>query len=404
MKSCSDALAIHLNTATTLRFVDCWRIETGDGTVLTWSGGDIPVSYEGVAYTLGPIISGGKMRLVRGLEVDTQDITVSPGATLFRGLPLLQALERGFFDCAAIRKIRFFFESWGDPAPIGSILTFSGQITDVKPGTVTATLTAQTDIYLLQVQMPKRVYSPSCTHVFGDAGCGVDRGKYAMTTYVTGASTARVLILGQNTPNEPGYYEQGTVRFLTGVNAGILATVKRDDGRRIWLTGPLPVAPADQDQVEITPGCDRTLSLGDILSKKFQVPEELTYRLVPEAGREIVEIKSCVRDQYNSYEQALDSNGKPIFYYDEYSSGFAYTWVSHPAIALTRVNQNPDVNQYSISSDLLTLTFPPELVGKQITVNYSSDKAGKQRTCASRYNNASHFAGFPFVPKSELAV
>lgn len=403
MKSCSEALSAHLNTATVFRYVDCWRIETRDGTVLTWSGGDIPVTYGGVTYGLGPIISGGKMRVVRGLEVDTQDITISPNGTLFRGLPLLSAMRRGFFDRAAVRKTRFFFADWSDPAPLGGILTFSGEATDIKPATSSATITVQTDIYLLQAQMPRRTYSATCTHVFGDTGCGVDRSLYSAKARLSGGSSARALLLQSNLPAPSGYYAQGTVTFEDGVNAGLSATIKADTltsaGRKLSLTGPLSAPPAPGDQIYILPGCDRTLSLPVTYSIDISVPAALTYKVVPEIGKDIVQIISCVVKQY-SY-RLTNQDGSYI--YETYSDDYYPVWTTVPSFPLTRVEGAPNTKEYSIASDF-TLTFHADQVGRVVTLHYTGVASGQGRTCAARYNNGANFAGFPYIPKAELAV
>jgi len=111
---------------------------------------------------------------------------------------------------------------------------------------------------LLNIQMPRRLWQSSCTHVFGDAMCLFDRSSLAATFSAASGSTTTVI---QGAPTTTTPYTQGTIIAVTGGNAGYSRTISSfvSGGTvTVKLAFLSPVAAGDQFQ--LLPGCDRTLA------------------------------------------------------------------------------------------------------------------------------------------------
>jgi uncharacterized phage protein (TIGR02218 family) len=75
-------------------------------------------------------------------------------------------------------------------------------------------LTCNSDIYLLQRHIPKKLYQSPCAHVFGDAGCTVDLALF--TTHGTisavsadGTQVTVAAFAGLTHPLKGGYFQRG---------------------------------------------------------------------------------------------------------------------------------------------------------------------------------------------------
>lgn len=277
MKTISSALLTYLNgiiesTADAPMFMaDLFTITlangsiagVANGTVLAYTTGDLPVAWNSHAYLANSLlIDGLKYKSSVGLNVDTQQITIAAASTMtIGGVPFLQAIQQGLFDGAEIQRERAFFTSFaGNPplVPIGTIILFKGRVTEINQvGRTRAKVTVASDLTLLAIDMPRRLYQTSCIHVLYDAGCGLTRSSYTTTGAAASGSTASVL----NWTGALAAHAQGALTFTSGVNTGVTATVKAAAaGSSLTLAYPLPNAPAVGDAFSIAKGCDHTLA------------------------------------------------------------------------------------------------------------------------------------------------
>ena len=187
MKSASPALVAFLNAARAnpdapIAFADCFTFTLATGTILAYANVDQPVVYNGLTFRAdGPLVQGLKYKASVGLEVDKQQITIAARPTdLVAGSPFLNALRDGAFDGAIVQRDRVFMSALGQ-APIGGVTLFHGRVSTVdQVGRTSATITVASDLVVLDYDMPRNLYSPTCLHTLYDAGCGViSRGTYA---------------------------------------------------------------------------------------------------------------------------------------------------------------------------------------------------------------------------------
>jgi uncharacterized phage protein (TIGR02218 family) len=143
-----------------------------------------------------------------------------------------------------------------ETTPIGGVTLFHGRVSTVdQVGRTSATITVASDLVVLDYDMPRNLYSPTCLHTLYDSGCGVPRGTYAANGTVGAGSTATLIAFSGALAS----HAQGSIVFTSGVNANVRATVKSAvAGASLSLIYPLPSPPATGDAFTVYAGCDHT--------------------------------------------------------------------------------------------------------------------------------------------------
>jgi uncharacterized phage protein (TIGR02218 family) len=266
MRAATTAVINHLDTVRAepdaqMFVADCYTFTLLTGLILTYTNADVPVTLNGYVYAANSILVDGlKFKCAAGLEVDQQQITVSARATdTVGGVPFLQALRNGVFDGCEIQRERAYLNSWAasDTAnPIGSVILFKGRVGTIDSiGRTTAQITVNSDLVLLDLQMPRNVYSPSCQHVLYDSGCTLVKSAFGTAGTAGAGSTGSVINWSGASTN----FNQGTMTFSSGINAGVSANVKSAvAGVSLALSYPLQNAPATGDAFTVYWGCDHS--------------------------------------------------------------------------------------------------------------------------------------------------
>jgi uncharacterized phage protein (TIGR02218 family) len=261
VRAASPALIAHLNQLIAAPdapalCADCYTLTLLDGTVLTYASVDVPIALNGYVYLANSVlIDGLRFKCSVGLSVDQQQITISARATdMIGGVPFLAAVRNGVLDGCEIQRERAFLSSWSAP-PIGSVILFKGRVSTVdKVGRTTAQITVASNLTLLDLNMPRNLYAPSCAHVLFDSGCGLTKNSYAASGTV-GAGVTNSIIPWSAASSA---YVQGTILFSSGVNAGVGANVKSATPGALALSYPLLNTPAVGDAFTAYQGCDHT--------------------------------------------------------------------------------------------------------------------------------------------------
>jgi uncharacterized phage protein (TIGR02218 family) len=264
MKPASSALIAYLNAARAapdvqLLFADTFAFTLRSGLILTYTNVDVTFTYSGVSYLANSIlIDGLKYKASVGLEVDQQQITVSALATdtITGGAPFLQALRDGAFDGCEIERDRVFFSDRIGGTTIGAVTLFKGRLGTVDQiGRTSAKLTVNSDLVLLDIDMPRNIYQPTCLHTLYDSGCTLIKNAFGTTGTVGTGSTAGVIVWSGANVN----FQQGSITFTSGVNAGVTANVNAvAAGASLTLGYPLQSVPAPGDSFTVYYGCDHT--------------------------------------------------------------------------------------------------------------------------------------------------
>jgi uncharacterized phage protein (TIGR02218 family) len=247
---------------------DLYTLSLVDGTALRYCGGDRDITWNGSRFAAGgqtgPYFdrssSKAKCRWRIGVEVDQLVLDVLPGSAAIAGLPFLSAARQGALDGAELTLERAFMPSWGDVSA-GTVVMFAGRIAEIEAGRSVATLTVNSHLELLNLNLPRNLYMPGCVNTLGDASCGVNLAAFAVATTVLELGTPDQVVF-ETLPYASGYFDLGKVAFAGGALAGVSRSVKAYLNIAglcyAYLTAPLPVQPAVGDAVTLYPGCDKT--------------------------------------------------------------------------------------------------------------------------------------------------
>jgi uncharacterized phage protein (TIGR02218 family) len=236
---------------------DCYTFILRTGLILTYTNADVPVALNGYTYLANSILVDGlKFKCALGLDVDQQQITINAKISdTVGGVPFFQALRNGVFDGCEIQREKAFLTSWSAP-PVGSVILFKGRLGTIDHiGRTTAQVTVNSDLVLLDLQMPRNLYSPQCVHVLYDSGCGLVKSAYGVTGTVAAGSNAALI----NWSAASSVYTQGTILFSSGVNAGVSGNIKSAGSGALVLSAPLENAPGAGDMFTAFQGCAHTM-------------------------------------------------------------------------------------------------------------------------------------------------
>jgi uncharacterized phage protein (TIGR02218 family) len=264
MKPTSAALLAYLNATragsdVALLMADGFIFTLRSGLELCYTNIDVTFGYNGRTFVGNSILIGGlKYRASIGLEVDQQQITVFARSTdtITSGAPFLQALRDGAFDGCQIERDRIFFSDRLGGAPIGAVTLFKGRLGTVDQiGRTSAKLTVNSDLALLDIDMPRNIYQPTCLHTLYDSGCTLAKSAFGADGSVGAGSTASVI----NWSGASANFQQGSIMFTSGVNVGVTANVNSVvAGSSLTLGYPLQSAPSPGDTFTVYFGCDHT--------------------------------------------------------------------------------------------------------------------------------------------------
>jgi uncharacterized phage protein (TIGR02218 family) len=259
MKQASSALVALLLNSDQFIMADLYTITLVGGPILRYSAAPTALSATGYTFALGPRFERSKFKVVIGTQVDELQVQIYPEPTdLVGGISFLRAAWQGQFDGALLQLERAFMPTYGDTSP-GTIVLFSGRISDIECTRSSVDIKSRSHLELLNIQMPRRLWQSSCTHLFGDAMCQFDRSSM-QATFSAGPGSSQVQIASALSPTPSNLYVQGTLTGITGANAGSSRTVAEMGGGwvHVKLAFASPVLAGDQFQ--LLPGCDRTFA------------------------------------------------------------------------------------------------------------------------------------------------
>jgi uncharacterized phage protein (TIGR02218 family) len=281
----AGALAALLNSSQVLAMADLYTFTLLDGAVLRYTSADVPVPVNGITWGLGPIIKRARTQISIGINVDELDVNLSADASVqVAGKPLMAFIANGGLNGARLKLERAFRANWVSPV-VGTLILFTGRVSQVGMGRYEARIGVRSDTELLDVKVPKNLYQPGCMNTLYDGTCGLSQASLTVSNAVTASPAPTVSFFDSTLGQASGYFELGVVTFTSGANAGLSRTVKtHTTGGRITTIAPFPAAPAVGDTFNISPGCDKTVSrctaLGNVIRFRGQpfvpVPETVT--------------------------------------------------------------------------------------------------------------------------------
>lgn len=253
--------------------VDCFTVINKDGTYIRVASAQHNVviantvdGYNDIEYRVDRVkMSGLQLNIGVGAEVDEQELQLdfSPTET-YLGQPFGQALLTGRFDGGTIRRDRYFAPDWNSPW-VGGVPMFVGRTSSPdNVGRSTAKIRVKSESVLLDLPMPKNVFSTQCAHIIYDPGCTLVKALYATPGLVgVGATTTTIPWSGGTSD-----FNGGTVQIEDGTGVVYIRTIKEYTAGAMVLYEPLPSAPAAATNFVAFPGCnrsrDRCTALGNL--------------------------------------------------------------------------------------------------------------------------------------------
>lgn len=261
MRSASTALMSYLAAQKAapdapMLMADCYTFTLLSGLILTYTNAAVPISMNGFVYAANSILVDGlTFKCTTTLDVDKQHISIAARSTdMVQGVPFLLALHNGVFDGCQVKRERAFLSTWQSP-PIGSVILFQGLVTSIDQiGRTSAEITVASDLVLLDLDMPRNLYAPSCGHTLYDSGCGLVKNAFGSRGTVAAGSTVSSIVWTGATQA----FVQGTIYFSSGINAGASANIKSLSSGTLVLSYPLEFPPAIGDTFTAYQGCDHT--------------------------------------------------------------------------------------------------------------------------------------------------
>lgn len=267
MKTANTALINLLQLNHEFKMVDLLTITLADDpvtpTVLRYSLGDFKVTFGANLFVIdGPIIERGDVRVSRGLSVDDLELTVQNTNLDLQllGMAYIKAIALGAFDGAKVLLQRGFMDEWSGTI-VDALYLFSGRVSalgDMTRWSVQVRVTSDTE--LLNVKLPRNVFTPNCPLNVYSPTCALDRDDFTVTGSVTQVLNQRVRFDTGRT-EAVDYFNQGVLMFTSGANAGKSRSVKTYPGSGIFeFALPWGADVAVGDDFLVYPGCDKTMA------------------------------------------------------------------------------------------------------------------------------------------------
>ncbi|MDO7834941.1 DUF2163 domain-containing protein [Sphingobium sp. HBC34] len=225
----------------------CWRIERRDGVTIGLTSHDRHLEIEGLAYRAAPGMTPAAVRGGIGLEGEDSDVAGALSSEAISEADLMA----GRWDGAAL-ELRL--TQWEEPGDLWLLLA-RGEIGAVsrKGAGFTAELIGAAAVLGAPVAPST---SPDCRARLGDGACRVDLSGRRRIVTVAAVEEADVTVSGL----AAGAYAFGTLRWLTGPNAGLVQAVADNGAEGLSLVDPPAFAVATGTLALLTEGCDRQIA------------------------------------------------------------------------------------------------------------------------------------------------
>ncbi len=264
MKTAAPQLVTFFNTERKAIQFDLWTITLQSGAVVRWTDADIDIPLpDGRTFLRGPVISRGKIKWVRGIEVDQLRVVFSGPTLLVDGKALPGFAAAGGFDAAQVLMERVYLNH--AMVVQGSLVWFPGIVADAYPSRMGCEIVVKSPLSQLSQQIPPDLYQPSCLNDLYDSKCTAVRASFTITgtiDHVGAAPNNPALAIALASPAPARFLELGACRFTSGANSGIGRTVQVQQlsGTLVVLlfSRPFPFSVQPGDAVTVSAGCDKT--------------------------------------------------------------------------------------------------------------------------------------------------
>jgi len=229
---------------------DLYKFTFVDGTVLNLTSFNQDVVFNSSRYmSLGPRLNRGNIKWTQGLEVSEVELKIAAGSKDLAnaGLTYQAAAVAGMWDGGLVRIDRVYFSNpptlgtdWlpdgtfsADLAGRGGVNLFVGRVAEIDVARLNITLKLHSLTELLNIQMPRTVFEPSCRWALYSDGCTVVKSNYQVSGAVLAGSSnmsimlSDMLLPGTSTPLPFNWLGLGSIQFTSGRLTGVSRTIRK---------------------------------------------------------------------------------------------------------------------------------------------------------------------------------
>jgi uncharacterized phage protein (TIGR02218 family) len=226
----------------------CWRLERRDGVTIGLTSHDRGIEIGGLLYRAAPGMTPSAVRDGIGLEPEAMDL----GGALSSDAISAVDLMAGRWDGAAL-ELRL--TQWEAPGDLWLMLA---------RGTIGA-VERRGEAFVAELMGAGAVLdapvapatSPDCRARLGDGKCRVDMAGRRRVVRVVAVSGSDVVV---EAGLVAGDYAFGSLRWMTGANAGLVQAIVDNDAGGVALSDPPAFAVAAGTLALLSEGCDRQMS------------------------------------------------------------------------------------------------------------------------------------------------
>lgn len=199
-------------------------------------------------------------------DLNVSQLTINLGSI---SQPVIQYIAKNPVDIVWVQVSRLFMDNDDDEAAV----IFIGQIkTPSFRGQKSSIDCVGFEHFLMQL-IPKERYQPQCNYNVFDDNCGLDDSGYKLSSItVTVDSTKRILTATEFDGEEDGYWVFGHIEYDSHRRMILL-----HQNSVITLAYPLWTMPSGGGEVDVWPGCDRSVTMCrdkfDNVSKALAFPD-----------------------------------------------------------------------------------------------------------------------------------
>lgn len=261
MRNIPEALAAHLDQTSTTT-CHAWRLTRTDGLVLGFTEHDHDLEFAGTVFSAASGFRASEVETGLGLEADAANVA---GAFSDAAISA-DDLAFGRYDGA---RVETFLVNWQSPGD--HVLLSTRELGEVR--TAGQAFTVELRSLAASLDQPHgRLYGRRCDADLGDARCGRDisAAPFTLSGTIAAVNDEMTLLVSGLDGRPAGWFDQGRIRFVTGLLAGLSADISshavEPGGVRLSLWSPLARLPAPGDQLSVTAGCDKAF---ETCSAKF---------------------------------------------------------------------------------------------------------------------------------------
>lgn len=227
-----------------------WRLERRDGVTMGFTSHDQDILFDGLLYLASPGMVPSAITESSGLESNGLEISGAITNAAIRE----DDMSSGRWDGA---HLTVFLFDWSQ-ADNGQRILAEGELGEISYSRAGFQVDVKGIAAVLDAPVVPQT-SPGCRAQFCDHDCGLNYRRFTHAVTVHSYDN-RQIIFAQDLPEINNAFGYGEVRFMDGVNSGLILPVIRSGSNNIYLADEPASIPVAGDRAELLQGCDKVIA------------------------------------------------------------------------------------------------------------------------------------------------